>query len=213
MSHNKITVGSQSPDSDGDVSVSLTNLSDVSISAPSADQVLKYDGSSFVNSAAPTGTGEYIQLGRGETYGSDYPFATPSVANRIIYLYDTTPVNTISSATLHEDSSNANWYDSVTLPAGKYLIMSQTNVAFSASGYLVFAIKTSGNVDTSPKAKIGDSASSYSGGVVSTINSYLSLSTSARLYLKVDAESNVSSTAADHNGKIDEFTYLVIVKV
>jgi len=212
MSHNKFSVASQSPDSSGDVSVSLTNLSDVSISTPSADQVLKYNGSSFVNSAAPTGTGEYLQLGRGETYGSDYPFSAPSVVDRIIYLYDTTPVNTISSATLHESATD-DWYDSVTLPAGKYLIMSQTNVAFSASGYLVYAIKTSGNVDQSPKAKIGDSASSYAGGVVSTINSYLSLGSSTRLYLKVDAVSNVSGTAADHNSKIDEFTYLVIVKV
>ena len=213
MSHNKFTVAGQSPNSNSEISVALNNLSDVSISSPSSDQVLKYNGSSFVNSAAPTGTGEYLQLGRGETYGSNYPFSAPSVANRIIYLYDTVPVNTISAATLHEDSSNADWYDSVTLPAGKYLIISQTNVAFSASGYLVYAIKTSGNVDLSPKAKIGDSASSYSGGVVSTINSYLSLSTSTRLYLKVDAVSNVSGTAADHNGKIDEFTYLVIVKV
>ena len=212
MSHNKFSVASQSPDSSGDVSVALANLSDVSISGPSEDQVLKYNGSSFVNSAAPTGTGEYLQLGRGETYGSDYPFSAPSVANRIIYLYDTTPINTISSATLHE-SATSDWYDSVTLPAGKYLIMSQTNVAFSASGYLVYAIKTSGNVDQSPKAKIGDSASSYAGGVVSTINSYLSLGSSTRLYLKVDAVSNVSGTAADHNSKIDEFTYLVIVKV
>ena len=213
MSHNKFSVASQSPDISGDVSVALTNLSDVSISTPSTDQVLKYNGSNFVNGSIPTGTGEYIQLGKGEAYGSDYPFSAPSVANRIIYLYDTAPVNTISAATLHEDSSNADWYDSVTLPAGKYVIISQTNVAFSASGYLVYAIKTSGNVDLSPKAKIGDSASSYSGGVVSTINSCLSLSTSTRLYLKVDAESNVSGTAADHNNKIDEFTYLVIVKV
>ena len=212
MSHNKITVAGQDPSSAGDITVGLNNLSDVTISSASSDQVLKYDGSSFINASAPTGTGEYIQLGRGETYGSDYPFATPSATDRVIYLYDTTPVNTISSATLHE-SATSDWYDSVTLPAGKYLIMSQTNVAFSASGYLVYAIKTSGNVDQSPKAKIGDSASSYAGGVVSTINSYLSLGSSTRLYLKVDTESNVSGTAADHNGKIDEFTYLVIVKV
>ena len=212
MSHNKITVAGQDPSSAGDITVGLNNLSDVTISSASSDQVLKYDGSSFINASAPTGTGEYIQLGRGETYGSDYPFTAPSATDRVIYLYDTTPVNTISSATLHE-SATSDWYDSVTLPAGKYLIMSQTNVAFSASGYLVYAIKTSGNVDQSPKAKIGDSASSYAGGVVSTINSYLSLGSSTRLYLKVDAESNVSGTAADHNGKIDEFTYLVIVKV
>lgn len=213
MSHNKITVANQSPDSSGNVSISLSSLSDVSISSETSDQVLKYDGSNFINATTPSATGEYIQLGRGETYaGGNYPFTTPSSSNRTIYLYDTTPVNTINSATLHESATD-DWYDSITLPAGKYMIMSQTNVAFSQSGYLVFALKTSSNTTKSVKAKIGDNATGYSGGVVSTINCCLSLSSSTRLYLKTDQVSNVSSTAADHNGKIDEFTYIIVVKV
>ena len=51
MSHNKITVGGQNPSSAGDVTIGLNNLSDVTISSASSDQVLQYDGSSFVNKA------------------------------------------------------------------------------------------------------------------------------------------------------------------
>lgn len=214
MSHNKFTVAGQQPDSSGNVSVSVDNLSDTNFTSLSANEVVKWDGSQWINSTAPAGTGEYIQLGRGETYGSDYPFSVPNTANRIIYLYDTTPVNTISGATLHQ-SATTHWYDSITLPAGKYMIMCQTNVAFSQSGYLVFALKTSGNTDYSPKAKIGDNATAYSGGVVSTINYHLNLTSAQRLYLKVDVtgSGDVSATASAHNGYIDAFTYIIVVKV
>lgn len=212
MSHNKITVANQNPDSSGNVTISVGDMSDVSITSPTSDHVLKYDGSSWVNGAAPNGTGEYIQLGRGESYSSDYPFTAPSSANTIIHIYDTSPVNTIQSATLHQ-SATTHWYDSITLPAGKYLFIAQTNVAFTESGYLVYALKTASNVDQSPKAKIGDNATGYAGGVVSTINSYLQLTTSTRIYLKTDQVSNVSGTASNHNGKIDEFTYWVVLKV
>lgn len=212
MSHNKMTVASQNPDSSGNVSVNITNLSDVNISSPTSNEVIKYDGAQWINSTAPTGTGEYIQLGRGETYGSNYPFLAPSALNRIIYLYDTTPINTISGATLHQ-SATTHWYDSVTLPAGKYNIISQTNVAFSASGYLVFNYKNSSNIILSASAKIGDNASGYAWGVVSTINSFIEFTSSTRIYLKVHSASNVNTSSSAHNNLIDEFTYLIVVKV
>lgn len=212
MSHNKITVANQNPDSAGNISVDITNLSDVNVSSPSSNQVIKYDGSEWINSAAPAGTGEYIQIGRGETYSSNYPFLVPGTANRVIYIYDTNPVNTISGATLNQ-SSTTNWYTSVTLPAGKYMFISQTNVNFSSSGYLVYQLKNNSNASRSPAAKIGDNASGYAGGVVSTINSFLNLTSSETISIKVFAASGVSGTASDHDGYIDEFTYLIIVKV
>ena len=143
MSHNKIKVANQSPDSSGNISVDITNLADVNVSSPSTNEVVKYDGSQWVNSTAPGGTGEYIQLGRGETYSSNYPFLVPSAANRIIYMYDTSPVNTITGATLNA-SGTADWYTSVTLPAGKYMFICQTNVNFSSSGYLVYQLNDNG---------------------------------------------------------------------
>ena len=212
MSHNKIKVANQSPDSSGNISVDITNLADVNVSSPSTNEVVKYDGSQWVNSTAPGGTGEYIQLGRGETYSSNYPFLVPSAANRIIYMYDTSPVNTITGATLNA-SGTADWYTSVTLPAGKYMFICQTNVNFSSSGYLVYQLKNNSNASKSPAAKIGDNASGYAGGVVSTINSFLNLTSSETISIKVFAASGVSGTASDHDGYIDEFTYLIIVKV
>jgi hypothetical protein len=49
MSHNKITVGNQSPSSSGDISLALNDLSDVSISSPANNEVIGFNGSAYVN--------------------------------------------------------------------------------------------------------------------------------------------------------------------
>ena len=59
MSHNKITVAGQSPNSSGNISIDSLNISDlgdVTISSASSDQVIKYDGSGWVNSSSPSGS-------------------------------------------------------------------------------------------------------------------------------------------------------------
>ena len=59
MSHNKIKVGGQSPNTNGEITVALDNLSDVSASSPSANQVLKYMTDSWVaSSESPQATKE-----------------------------------------------------------------------------------------------------------------------------------------------------------
>lgn len=47
MSHNKITVGGQSPNDNSEISPELNNLSDVSVSSPSENQLLKYSSGSW----------------------------------------------------------------------------------------------------------------------------------------------------------------------
>ena len=47
MSHNKITVGGQSPNSNGEISTELNNLSNVSVSSPIENQLLKYSSGSW----------------------------------------------------------------------------------------------------------------------------------------------------------------------
>lgn len=49
MSHNKITVGNQSPSASGDISLALNDLSDVSISSPANNEVIGFNGSAYVN--------------------------------------------------------------------------------------------------------------------------------------------------------------------
>jgi hypothetical protein len=48
MSHNKIKVGGQSPNTSGEISVALNNLSDLSVSSPSDNQVLQYSSGSWI---------------------------------------------------------------------------------------------------------------------------------------------------------------------
>ena len=68
MSHNKITVQNQAPDSDGNISLSSLNIGDlnnVTITTPSVDQVIKYDNASstYINASAPAGAAQYILIG------------------------------------------------------------------------------------------------------------------------------------------------------
>ncbi len=60
MSHNKITVGGQSPDSNGEISTELNNLSNVSVSSPSENQLLKYSSGSWT--AQTQGAGAFKEL-------------------------------------------------------------------------------------------------------------------------------------------------------
>jgi len=49
MSHNKVKVAGKSPNQEGDISVSLNDLNDVSITSVSTNQGLKYNGGTWAN--------------------------------------------------------------------------------------------------------------------------------------------------------------------
>ena len=46
MSHNKIKVGGQSPNTNGEISVAVNNLSDVNITSVANDEFLRYNSTS-----------------------------------------------------------------------------------------------------------------------------------------------------------------------
>jgi hypothetical protein len=150
MSHNKITVGGQNPSASGDITVGLNNLSDVTISSASSDQVLQYDGSSFVNttlsgpleisgkftvfqkiSAVYSSSGnydvnDYLFLSR-ETQGSrnnafvDASFVTSNPA---------TSTNSVKSNVKFMESFNI-------LQAGTYLCVCSVPLRSTDGGYVV----------------------------------------------------------------------------
>lgn len=214
MSHNKTTVAGQNTSTSGNVAVSMSNLADTNFSSLATNQAPIWNGSQWVNGSVPTGTTEYILLGQGENSGARYPISNvPSQAARHIWWYDTSPINTITGASV-DWSGLAGWYYRITLPAGQYLIMMNTNVPFSASGYLVYNLTAgSGNSPRTASAKIGDNATAYSGGCASTIHSYLSLSSTTSLEATVLAASNVSTNRNHYQGITDEQTSLVVMKV
>jgi hypothetical protein len=218
MSHNKITISGQQPDSTGNVNVSMGNLSDTDISNFSTNQTLVWNGSQWVNSLVPAGTTEYIRIGQGENSGAQWPLSNvPNAQNRRLLWYDTSPVNTITGATLTK-LSTTDWYEYITLPSGQYLIIMNTNVPFAASGYISYNLTTTNsqhpgaNILTQT-AKIGDNATTFSGGCASTIHSYLSLSSTTSLEPTVFFADNVSTNRSHYQGVTDEQTSLVVMKV
>jgi hypothetical protein len=215
MSHNKLTVQNQSPDSAGNISLSsldIQDLNNVTITTPSADQVIKYDGAGWVNSAAPAGSAEYILIGQGESSAYSNSGASNLNQDSFLEVYDTSPQNTITGASF-VSSTAADWYTGITLPAGQYFVQCQTRVSFSASGYLVFTLaNTSNNVNESASALIGDNATGYASGVASTIQSHINLSSSTTLGIELSYVSNLN-TKANQGTDISEHTYLLIVKI
>ena len=214
MSHNKIKVAGQEPNASGEISLtSLTieDLSNVTITTPSTDQVIKYDASSssYINAAAPAGTVEYILLGQGESSAYSNSNASAMAVNDTLEIYDTSPINTITGASL--STSATDWYDELTLPTGKYHIMAVANVEFSASGYIALGLMAS-TTPRSAQMVIGDNSSSFAGGSVTSISSYFELSGNTTLNFEIRGASNVD-TVANQGNTVSEFTSILITKL
>lgn len=214
MSHNKIKVGGQSPNTSGEISVALDNLSSVNLGTPTTNQVVKFDGSEWISSDAPAGAESYILLGQGESaLYSTSGASTLSTLNNAIHLYDTAPLNTISGATLNEVTGVSDWYDDITLPAGTYQVLSQVLVEFSASGYFGFAVLNGSNTQLTAKAVIGANASTPAQGASTTINSALVLSSQTTIKLALFQSVSNVDTIANQGNIISEFSYIFIKKV
>ena len=84
MSHNKIKVGGQEPTVNGEISVALNNLSDVSDSSPSPNTLLKYD-SGWTFGVPGFDTEDYVFLASNQTTGG------------VTATYNTTTTNSILS--------------------------------------------------------------------------------------------------------------------
>jgi len=137
MSHYKIKVAGQATDSSGNVSVSLNDISDISISSASTDQVLKYNGSNFVNSALTVAKGYDLKCaiyqGSG---GSNYTVTTSNTYKYVVGDYSVYRINgntyntyndtgfTVNNATsANSPLSNNTWVESIDIPsAGTYLV-------------------------------------------------------------------------------------------
>jgi len=123
LSHNKITIGTASPNSAGALSVGLNDLSDVNASSPSSGQTLRYTGSAW-------------QLGNTTTalslFGVGASQAYPSGGNEIAVGED---LHFYGSA--HNGAgvtgTYSGWFNEITLPAGEYVLTAVSGVSMSSS--------------------------------------------------------------------------------
>jgi|11BtaG_2_1085332.scaffolds.fasta_scaffold20331_3 hypothetical protein len=212
MSHNKITVANQPPDSNGNISIDISNLSGVNISSPSDDQVLQYNSSSseWQNQTLSLGSGLLI-LGQGDS--NAYSNSGASSMSGAVYLYapNSSIVNTLG-ATINKYSST-DWVTSITLPAGNYQAIITYRVEFSASGYFNFGLvnNSSNSTKYTNIAYIGENRTTID-NAPSTAIGYFELSGSTTVIIYNNSSSGVDSIANQGNTP-SEFSTLMIRKV
>ena len=209
MSHNKIKVAGQNPDSNGNVSIDVSDMSDVNISAPTNNQVLQYStsASEWQNQTFSLNSGLLV-IGQGES--NTYLNSGASSMSGDIYLYDSSPVNTIG-ATINKYSST-DWITSVTLPAGNYFAQLTYRVEFTTSGYFNFGLTdTTGATEYTTKAYIGENRTTQD-NAPSTALGYFELSSSTEIVIYNNASSGVD-TVANQGNTPSEFSTLLIRKV
>lgn len=210
MSHNKITVSNQNPDSSGNISINITNMSDVNISSPSDNQVLQYSAGQWQNQTFSLGSGLLV-LGQGDSDAYSNSGATSMSGSIYLYAPSSSIVNTLG-ATINKYSST-DWVTSVTLPAGNYQAMITYRVEFSASGYFNFGLIDSSSISTKYTniAYIGENRTTID-NATSTALGYFELSTSKTVSLYNSASSGVDSVANQGNTP-SEFSTLMIRSV
>ena len=211
MSHNKIKVANQDPDNSGNISINVTNMSDVNISSPVDNQVLQYSsaaGGKWQNQTFSLGSGLLV-VGQGES--NAYSNSGASSVSGYVYLYDTSPVNTLN-ATINRYSTT-DWITSITLPAGNYQVMITYRVEFSTSGYFNFGLIDNSSISTkySNIAYIGENRTTID-NATSTALGYFELPTSKTVAIYSSASSGVNSVSAQGNTPA-EFSTLMIRSV
>lgn len=209
MSHNKITVASQSPDSSGNVSIDVANMSDVNISSPVDNQLLQYSTAAgeWQNQTVSVGSGLLV-IGQGES--NAYSNSGASSMSGAVYLYDSSPVNTLGATITKYLATD--WVTSITLPAGNYQAMITYRVEFSSSGYFNFGLTDSGGTtEYTSRAFIGEDRTTID-NASSTALGYFELASSTTVILHNNASSGVD-TVANQGNTPSEFSTLMIRSV
>ena len=208
MSHNKITVQNQNPDSDGNISLDLNNLNDVNTGTPSNNDYLKYVSASSEwqssATAATTPAIEHIWIGEGAS--QTYPEAWIN-GNDVYFYSSSSPTNTITGATVTSSDSYSNWYDEFNLPSGSYFIYTRIQADFSSSsGYVTYKVHD-GIATVAPDGyAVASGNSSEFPQLVQTI---IELSSSATVTIRLTATSG-TTTASTEQGL---YGFILIQKV
>lgn len=211
MSHNINTINAKEPDREGAISEALGDLSDVNATSPIDGQALVFDNASSTWVATSVGGASgVINIGQGEQDAYSNSGASSIGANTDVYFYDTAPTNTIGGATITKYLST-DWVQSVTLPAGDFVIWARYAVEFSATGYLRFALHNSANAQISSYAVIGENTTTFA-FAPSVLQSRILLTSATTIKLRSTHASGVN-TVANQGNTPAEYSQLTIIKV
>ena len=218
MSHNKLKIGTAVPNANGELTVGLNDLSDVSAASPATDDLLQYNSSTgeWSNAIVAGASAGYIWIGGKANDYSNSP-ASSLAQNQTIYIWDDAPINTISGASISVTSGSGtalenDWVQTITLPAGKYVIRAQTSFEFSASGYAVYQI-FAGSTAVSGYGVVGTNRGTTYGPSNSTAIAFVDISTNTTYNLEMTVNGSNIDTVANQGNTPAEFGQLTIVKV
>jgi hypothetical protein len=148
MSYNTLKVNSNAPNSNGSITIPVSDLKDTTITNPQDGDHLDFDGgNTWINSPPGGGGVEYLRIGgkdsentpwnyNVEKYGNmpvansaDVPLFNASLLEATLYIHDPAPVvsSGLSSVVFHDNGNN--WIHGITPPLGKYIIELQFPIA------------------------------------------------------------------------------------
>lgn len=212
MSHNKITVANQNPDLNGNVSIDISNMSDVNISTPLDNQVLQYSIGSgeWQNQTVNIGSGLLV-LGQGDADAYSNSGATSMSGNVYLYAPNASIVNTLG-ATINKYLAT-DWVTSITLPAGNYFAQLTYRVEFSSSGYFNFGLSNASTptLEYTNKAYVGEDRTTID-NAASTSVGYFELTSSTDIIIYNNGSSGVNTVTNQANTP-SEFSTLMIRSV
>lgn len=209
MSHNKIKLGTAEPNRAGELSPDLSDLNNVSSTAPTSGQYLKYNSTSSewepdAGTSSSGSTVSHIWIGEGAS--QTYPEAWANT-NGVYFYSSSTPVNTITGATVSSSDTYSNWYDTFNLPAGTYLIYARAQGDFSSSSGQFKYTVNAGGTDQAASGFSSDLSNTNQNPAIA--QALFTLSGSADVIIKISGLSN-GGTESTNQGL---YGFIMIQKV
>lgn len=194
MSHNAIKVGSAAPDVTGAITLSVSDLSDVSAAGVVEGQALQFSSSTGTWTPAALPGNEYIYIGTSAALQNAEASGMVFSAGGQMYFQTTALRNTITGASVSNAPSKTYWYGDVTLPAGKYSIASTIFCIFSSTGHCATSWKRTDTGDSiSNIAAVGADLSAYPAAPGSMIGGF-ELDVSATIRCTIDSVAGASAS-------------------
>lgn len=195
MTHNVFKVGNISPDTNGALSLTSSDLSDLGTFADGDLLIYNATSQQWVGGTDPSGGANSATFGRGEEddyLNCGFSFSVGST----IGIYDTAPRNNISAYVTFNKVAGTNWLETISLEEGLYTLYASVGVVFSASGMISYRFRDlDGNILSScgalPETSLFQGSTSYSMGWVNVSSAEAPLT----IRLRVQASSNVSPSA------------------
>lgn len=198
MSHNRIKVGTAAPNSAGQISATISDLSDVTLTSPTSNQVLTFNGTQWTNTSTSTlGGGTVLFVGDGSA--TAYPTGGTALASGVDLHFYAVVYNGVNATV------GSGWINSITLPAGSYLINAVAGISFSSStGIATYRCYDQANYFGS----VGNVA--YDTDTVgSSASGYISSASSLTISIRLTAVTDVNTLAAQGTRQA-EFGYIEV---